>query len=141
MSALVYLLDTDIVIYSVRGQHPAIARRIARLEPAAYAISVVTRAELLFGVHRTPPAHPSQLRVRQFLGEVVTLDWGKEAADIYSWFRHQLQVKGELIDHLDLMIAAHAASLGAILVTNNTRHFGRFAPLLTIENWVEGHPQ
>jgi tRNA(fMet)-specific endonuclease VapC len=40
------------------------------------------------------------------------------------------------MDHLDLMIAAHAIVLGAVLVTNNTRHYARLAPALTLENWV-----
>lgn len=56
-------------------------------------------------------------------------------------FRHQLQVKGMLIDRLDLMIAAHAISLGAVLVTNNTCHFSRLAPTLILDNWVNDMPR
>jgi tRNA(fMet)-specific endonuclease VapC len=138
MSAPIYLLDTDIVIFSVRGSHPSIAERIAALAPADFAISVITRAELVFGLHLAPGMHRSHLRMRQFLGVVQILDWGEDAADTYARLRHQLQVKGTPIDHLDLMIASHAISLGAILVTNNTRHFGRLAPELAIENWVDG---
>jgi tRNA(fMet)-specific endonuclease VapC len=137
VSTPVYLLDTDIVIYSARGRYRAIADRIATLEPDAYAISVITRAELMLGLHQADPSHPSQLRIRQFLAEVRILDWRQDAADTYAQLRFQLQVKGMSIDHLDLMIAAHAVSLNAILVTNNTRHFGRLAPLLTMENWVD----
>ena len=136
MTALVYVLDTDIASYFVKGRYASIDERISQLEPEEHAISVVTRAELLFGLRGVPDEHPSHLTVRRFLGEVQTLDWGREAADTYAMLRHQLQVKGTPIDHLDLMIAAHAASLNAILVTNNTRHFGRLAPLLPIENWV-----
>jgi tRNA(fMet)-specific endonuclease VapC len=74
--------------------------------------------------------------VRRFLGEMRILDWGQDAADTYALLRHQLRVVGTPMDHLDLMIAAHAISLNAILVTNNTRHFGRLTPTLMIENWV-----
>ncbi len=134
--ALVYLLHTDIASYFIKSSHRSIDERIDELGPNQYAISVMTRAELMFGLRGVPPKHPSHLTVRRFLGEVQILDWGQEAADTYAMFRHQLQAKGTPIDHLDLMIAAHAASLGAILVTNNTRHFGRLAPTLAIENWV-----
>ncbi|MBA2776759.1 MAG: type II toxin-antitoxin system VapC family toxin [Chloroflexia bacterium] len=137
MTGPIYLLDTDIVSYSVKGRHRSIAERIALLDPADYAISVMTRAELLFGLHLVPPIHPAHLRVRKFLGEVQTLDWGQDAADTYALLRHQLQVKCTPMDHLDLMIAAHAISLAAVLVTNNTRHFQHLAPSLMIENWAD----
>lgn len=136
MTAPIYLLDTDIVSYSVKGRHRAIAERIALLNPADYAISVMTRAELQFGLHLAPPIHPAHLRIRTFLSEVQILDWGQNAADTYALVRHQLHVRGTPMDHLDLMIAAHAIALGAVLVTNNTRHFERLAPALTIENWA-----
>jgi tRNA(fMet)-specific endonuclease VapC len=138
MTTPAYLLDTDIVSYSTRGRYRTIAERIAQLEPSDYAISVMTRAELLFGLHQAPATHPSHLRIRRFLGEVQILDWGQDAADTYARLRYQLKAKGTPIDHLDLMIAAHAISLGAILVTNNVRHHGRLAPELAIENWVDG---
>jgi tRNA(fMet)-specific endonuclease VapC len=136
MTAPIYLLDTDIVIYSVRGRHRSIAERIAQLAPSDYAISVITRAELVLGLHLAPDVHRSHLRTRQFLNEAPILDWGQEAADTYARLRSRLQAKGRVIDHLDLMIAAHAISLGSILVTNNIHHFGRLAPELAIEDWV-----
>ena len=128
MIAPIYLLDTDITSYFIKGRHASIDEQINRLKPGEYAISVMTRAELLFGLWELPATHPSHLMVRRFLGEAQILDWGQGAADIYARLRYQMKVKGTTIDHLDLMIAAHAISLGAILVTNNMRHHGRLAP-------------
>ena len=140
MSSPRYLLDTDIASYFIKGRHASIDRQIDRLEPGEYAISVMTRAELLFGLWGVPDTHPSHLMVRRFLGEAHILDWDQPAADTYARLRHQLKVRRVPIDHLDLMIAAHAMSLGSILVTNNLRHHGRLAPELMIENWVnEAH--
>jgi tRNA(fMet)-specific endonuclease VapC len=68
----------------------------------------------------------------------ATRCWDAQAADIFAETRFRLLVTGKSLADMDLMIAAHAISLGAILVTNNIRHFGRLAPELAIENWVDG---
>ena len=63
------------------------------------------------------------------------LPWGVEAADLYADIRHQLVTAGRLIGELDMMIAAQALSVGAVLVTNNTRHFERIEAPLMLANW------
>lgn len=95
----------------------------------------------MYGLQRAAPSHPSHLRVRRFLVDMTMLDWDRVAADTYAALRYQLKARGTPMADLDLMIAAHAMSLGATLVTNNTRHFGRLAPALTIENWVTDPPE
>jgi tRNA(fMet)-specific endonuclease VapC len=66
---------------------------------------------------------------------VRALPWDVEAADLYADIRHQLVTAGRLIGELDMMIAAQALSVGAVLVTNNTRHFGRIEAPLMLANW------
>jgi tRNA(fMet)-specific endonuclease VapC len=75
--------------------------------------------------------------VTRFLNATRTLDWDRDAADAFADWYERLRGRGELIPDRDLMIAAHAISLGAVLVTNNIRHFNRLAPELAIENWSE----
>jgi tRNA(fMet)-specific endonuclease VapC len=79
--------------------------------------SVMTRAELLNGLKRLPLGHRLHAGVRQFLKIVRALPWDAEAADFYAEIRYQL------------------AAAGAVLVTNNTRHYQRIPAPLLLENW------
>jgi len=98
-------------------------------------ISVMTRAELLYGLKRLPPGHRLHAGVRQFLKIVQALPWDAEAADFYAEIRYQLAAAGQLIGEIDMMIAAHSLAAGAVLVTNNTRHYQRIPAPLLLENW------
>ena len=66
------------------------------------------------------------------------LAWGSDAADCYADIRHRLTIRRQLIGDMDMMIAAHAIAAGAVLVSNNTRHFARVAPPLMLVNWLDG---
>jgi tRNA(fMet)-specific endonuclease VapC len=133
-----YLLDTDTSSFIIKARVPGIEARLAAVPPDQLGISAVTRAELLYGLKRLEPGHRLHVGVRQFLNIVPILSWEPEAADQYAVIRHELTRTGQPIGEMDMMIAAHALAMGAVLVTNNTRHFGRicaFAPLV-LENWV-----
>jgi len=91
----------------------------------------------MYGLQRLPEAHPLHDKTARFLGAIETRWWDAPAADIFAESRFRLLRAGSSLADMDLMIAAHAISLGAILVTNNVRHFGRLAPDLTIENWAD----
>lgn len=119
-----------------KGKTPAIENRLARLVPSMICISVMTRAELLYGLKRLPAEHRLQLAVRQFLKIVRILPWDVEAADWYADIRHQRVGSGQPIGEMDMMIAAHALSAGAVLVTNNGRHYERIQAPLILENWT-----
>ncbi len=130
------MLDTDIVSYLIKGRSPAIEAKLKALHPFAVCISVITRAELLYGLKRLQPEHRIHIAVRQFLKIVRVLNWDAEAADFYADIRHQLGTTGQLIGELDMMIAAHSLATAAILVTNNLRHYETIKAPLTIENWA-----
>lgn len=132
---MLHLLDTDVVSYLIKGKAPAIENKLATLAPSLVCISVMTRAELLYGLKRLPPGHRLHLAVHQFLKIVRSLPWDAEAADWYATIRHQLVGSGQPIGEMDMMIAAHALSAGAALVTNNSRHFERIDAPLIILNW------
>jgi len=134
---MLYLLDTNIASYLIKGRDKGIEAKVERIAPDQVAVSVITRAELLYGLKKLPAEHRLHIVVRQFLKLVHLPHWDEEAADWYAEIRHQLTVHGRPIGEMDMMIAAHALALGAVLVTNNIKHFERIAAPLTLENWVE----
>jgi tRNA(fMet)-specific endonuclease VapC len=87
---------------------------------------------------RFPASHRLHVAVRQFLKIVGVLAWDADAADYYyADIRHQLSTTGRPSGEMDMMIVAHALAIGAVLVTNNSRHFERIAAALTWVNWRE----
>lgn len=133
---MLHMLDTDTVSYLVKGKSSAIEAKLSALMPSMICISVMTRAELQYGLKRLAVDHRLHLAVGQFLKIVRILPWDAEAADWYAKIRHQLTSTGQPIGELDMMIAAHALSAGAVLVTNNSRHYDRIEAPLILENWV-----
>jgi tRNA(fMet)-specific endonuclease VapC len=133
---MLHMLDTDIASYLIKGKSPKIENRLAALAPSMVCISAMTRAELRYGLKRLPADHRLHVMVRQFLKIVRTLPWDVEAADWYADIRHQLVRAGQPIGELDMMIAAHSLSVGAVLVTNNHRHYARIEAPLMLENWM-----
>lgn len=133
---MLHMLDTDTVSYLIKGKSPAIKAKLEALAPSMICISAMTRAELQYGLKRLPADHRLHLAVRQLLKIVRILPWDVEAADWYAEIRHQLVSTGQPIGELDMMIVAHAISAGAVLVTNNSRHYERIAAPLILANWA-----
>jgi len=129
------MLDTDTASYIIKARSPTIEAKLGAIQPAMACISVITRAELLYGLKRLPAGHRLHFAVRLFLRIVRTLAWDAEAAGYYAEIRHQLVSTGQTIGELDMMIAAHSLSSGATLVTNNIRHFERIELPLMLVNW------
>jgi tRNA(fMet)-specific endonuclease VapC len=134
---MLYMLDTDIASYIIKGRSPKIEARLSTIEPSTLCISVITLAELLYGLKRVPPGHRLYMAVRIFLKIVRALPWDAEAASFYADIRHGLTQAGMPIGELDMMIAAHSLAAAAVLVTNNTRHYERISAPLMLENWSE----
>jgi len=150
---VIYLLDTDTIIYLIRGlriaeaksarqgEWQAVARRIfetARKREAAgheIALSALTVAELEFGARNSSGYEREMEVVRRFLTPFSLLDFDAQVcAARYGEIRHSLESAGRGIGGIDTLIAAHAFAIGATLVTNNQAEFGR-VPGLKIENW------
>lgn len=132
-----YLLDTDICSYLIRGRTPTLQSRIQHIPTENILISVVTHAELLYGVKPFAMHHPRREEVAFFLRLANIVPWSGADAEAYADIRHTLTLSGQLIGELDMMIAAHALARGCTLVTNNMRHFGRLVPPLQLENWAD----
>ena len=122
-----YLLDTNTVSHLVKG-HPAIARRVVAVSMASLCISAITEAELLFGLAKRPDAKRLHLLVKEFLRRVDVLPWDSSIAKYYGTVRADMERQGKVLALLDLLIATHALSISAVLVTND-RAFCQIADL------------
>ena len=129
------MLDTDISSYVIKGGMPSVDARLRAMDIMQVCISAVTRAELRFGVRRLRSATRLATEVERFLSGVQTLAWDETVADQFAEVRADLERTSTPIGDMDTMIAAHAKSIRAVLVTNNVKHFRRVRGL-TLENWA-----
>jgi tRNA(fMet)-specific endonuclease VapC len=130
-----YLLDTNICIYIRRERPPHVAERFRLIPPEMLAMSSVTFAELVYGARKSEAFADNMKRLLTLRQKIRVLPFDDSAAESYGVIRADLERRGQLIGSNDLLIAAHALSLGATLVTNNTSEFGRVSGL-SVENWV-----
>jgi tRNA(fMet)-specific endonuclease VapC len=130
-----YMLDTDTSSYIIRRSNEALLRRLRKIPVSDICVSVITKSELLYGVEVSPRREQDEAAVDAFLSYVEVLDLPDIASGDYAKIRAHLKATGRMIGASDLFIAAHARSLGLILVTNNTREF-RWVPKLSLENWT-----
>jgi tRNA(fMet)-specific endonuclease VapC len=131
-----YMLDTDISSYIMKRSNESVLRRLQQFSVSDVCISVITKAELLYGVELSPWRSHDQAALDAYLRHVEVLHYPNEAASHYASIRAALKVTGAMIGANDLFIAPHARCLGLTLVTNNTREFGRVQSL-NIENWTD----
>lgn len=129
-----YLLDTNTASYIIKGNIPAVRRRLVRVPMARIFISAVTEGELRFGVARRPGAAKLAHVVEEFLVRVTILPWGSGAARHYGQLRADLERTGQPMGNLDLMIGAHAVAAGLVLVSHD-RAFTRIKKL-KMEDWT-----
>ena len=131
-----YMLDTDTASYLIRGGYPALDARVQAMALRRLCISVMTRYELLYGVALKPEAVHLNPLVSQFLARVSSLPFDDAAAAAFATLSANLKRTGTGMGTMDAMIASHALSTGAVIVTNNVKHFA-VVPGLKLENWVE----
>lgn len=130
-----YLLDTSICIAALREPASPLTQRMGQLVVGEAVISSVVLAELEFGISLSGRAAQNRKALREFLHYFPLLDWPAGAAPLYGETRAALQRAGTEIGAMDLMIAVHALSLKATVVTDNEKDFRR-VPKLKVENWL-----
>ena len=128
-----YLLDTNTVSYAIKGTVHRVRERLQKAPVSDVAISVITEAELRFGIAKYPAATRLKVIVEEFLSLVDIRPWDSDAARRYATLRAIVEREGRPIGNLDVMIAAHTMALGAVLVSGD-RVFRRIKGLL-IEDW------
>ena len=130
-----YMLDTNICIFMMK-HIPQVISAFEANKNDGIAISTIVLAELEHGVANSQISVKSRNNLINFLANVAVLDFDSRAAVEYGKICADLYKKGTPIGTMDMLIGAHAKSLGLTLVTNNTREFSRIAGLHT-EDWSE----
>lgn len=131
---MLYLLDTNVCVDFLTGRYPALSTRLLEIAASDVCTSSVVVAELRYGAEKSARTRDNHQRIDTFLGDVSCYDFDPAAALRSGALRRILELRGEIIGPNDLLVAAHAISLGAILVTDNVREFQRLDGL-RIENW------
>jgi tRNA(fMet)-specific endonuclease VapC len=130
-----YLLDTDTASYVIKGNFPHVREKLLKVPMAQVSISVVTEAELRFGIERRPEAARLKIAIEEFLLRVEVLPWDSEAAQHYARVRAALEGAGEPMGNMDMMIVAHALATQSVLVSHD-RGFRRVKQV-KIEDWTK----
>ena len=119
----------------MKRSNDAVLKRLQQVPVGDVCVSVMTKSAPLFGIELSPRRQQNEAALNAFLRYVEVLDFPDQASLHYGEIRADLKTHSTMIGANDLLIAAHARSLGLMLVTNNTREFGRVRDLAT-ENWT-----
>ena len=138
MTAQLFMLDTDTCIFLMRGESQVLATKVQTVPLQQQVMSAVTFAELAYGVQASAAAKRKQNQavLDSLALHLAVLDWPQDAAKHYAEIRADLKKRGAQLGAADLMIAAHARVMGAVIVTNNVKDFGRVKGL-QVESWTK----
>lgn len=129
------LLDTNTCIYIINAKPPAVLQRFRDYRMGEVGVCTVVAAELAFGVAKSGSAR-NRHALELFLAPLTLMPFDEAAVWAYGSLRAELERQGKQIGALDTMIAAHALSQQATLVTNNSSEFAR-VPGLRLDNWMD----
>lgn len=129
-----YMLDTNIISHIIKDNFPSVQQKLIDTPMNQIVVSTITQAELLYGLAKKPAAKQLKTIVHEFLLRVDILPWDIEAANCYAEIRSELEKKGTPIGNMDMLIAAHALSADAILVSNDQAF--RHIPHLQLVDWT-----
>ena len=128
-----YMLDTNMCIYLMKNQPKEVAEKFAQCSVGDVVMSAITYAELQYGVAASANPERERANLNALIEDIPVAPFDAAAGQAYGPIR--LATRDSRADHLDKLIAAHAAALGVTVVTNNLRDFARY-PGVTIENWL-----
>jgi len=129
------VLDTNICIYIIKQQPVAVLKRFLEYQVGDIGISSITLSELRYGVAKSIHQEKNTKALDEFITPLEIVSFDEEAAHAYGNIRATLEKAGTPIGSMDMLIAAHAVSLGIPLVTNNVREFVR-VPNLNVIDWL-----
>lgn len=130
-----YLLDTDILIFWLKGNQ-TIEAKATQLGLEQLSYSIVSLAELYFGAYNSQYLEKNLLAVEIVRQKLQLLNFNEKSAKLFGKIKAKLKQQGNIILDADIMIASIALSNELILVTNNSNHFQRI-PHLKLENWMK----
>ena len=129
-----YLLDTDTLIYSLKGNEIVKQNLQVHLEDPMQ-ISIISLLELFYGAYKSQKMVSNIAKVKTLQQTFEIVSPGKETADIFGMLKASLEKNGTPLFDFDLIIASTAMAHNLTLVTNNIRHFKRIEGL-KLENWL-----
>jgi len=129
------LLDTNICIYIIKQQPSSVLKRFLEYQVGDIGISSITLSELRYGVAKSTHREKNAKALDEFIIPLEVVSYDEDAAHTYGEIRAVLEKAGTPIGAMDMLIAAHAVSLGIPLVTNNAREFIRI-PSLNVIDWT-----
>ena len=129
-----YLLDTDTIIYGLKG-HRHVTRSFEERVALPKALSAITYGELFFGAMKSSAQQANLAKVRRVAELFPVIDVSRAIMETFGSLKAELERRGRTVDDFDLVIASTALVLNYALVTNNERHF-RHIPGLRVENWA-----
>lgn len=130
-----YILDTNICIYAIKRDPIGVHRKLVEHLDDGICISAITLAELEHGVYKSSRIESNAKNLEKFTRIIQVVPFDGACAEEYGKICAYLQKAGTPIGTMDMLIAAHARSLGHTIVTNNVREFER-VPELKVENWL-----
>lgn len=131
-----YLLDTNIIIYFMKNQHPHLTERLFSCNPSELLISAVTVFELEYGAEKSNWGERTRNKLARFLAPFTILPFDTGDAVMAGKIRGYLEKQGRRIGPYDIQIAAQAVARGLTVVTHNVGEFSR-VPGIRLEDWVE----
>lgn len=135
---MIWMLDTDILVYFINRKpgFESIARRMSGRSPGEIRLSAITLAELRFGIENGEFRSENRKSLASLIDLLQVDDFPGGATQDFAEIRKALSAAGKPIGPYDLLIAAHARHIEAVLVTNNEREFRR-VPRLAVQNWLK----
>lgn len=131
---MIYMLDTNILIYLMKNKPLAVAERVAKLTSQdELVMSFVTYAELLKGANGSNNPPQALAKIAQIIQKIVVLYPDNKTCEYYGVWSNKLKQQGTPIGNNDLWIACHALACNAVLVTHNVKEFKRIDGL----NWQD----
>ena len=130
-----YMLDTNMCSYILKNHPAAVKQKFEEVGAGTICISAIVLAELYYGAARHPKGIVIRREIANFVSRLNVIPWDENAADHYGSIRASLEKAGTPVGAMDMLIAAHAKSCAATLVTNNLREFERIKGLAVV-NWI-----
>jgi len=131
-----YLLDTDTSVF-ILNRSDRLELKCLQVGLDNIAISVITQAELTFGVYYSQHVQQNLQRLLQFCQSIILLPVSSNVVNTFGSLKAKLCRRGETLEDFDIIIAATALAYELTLVTGNVGHFDRVSGL-RIENWIRG---
>ena len=132
---MIRMLDSDICIYIINNRSDAAQKRLRECKIGEVLLSSIGVSELYFGAYNSAYPDRNLSVLARFVEPFVVAQYDSAAAVCYGKIRADLEKRGAPIGSMDMLIAAHALSINAVLITNNEREYSRIDGL-QIENWT-----